>query len=370
MTINVTRSSMPPFEEYCEEIRELWDSHWLTNMGSKHQQLERELKQFLGCGELALFTNGHLALDSILRAMQLGEGEVITTPLTFISTANAIAMNGLKPVFCDVKPSDCTMDEEKIEALITEKTRAIVPVHVYGFPCAHEKIQAIADKHGLKVIYDAAHAFGVEVDGRGIGTLGDASMFSLHATKVFNAVEGGLATFRDPAMEAKLCAAQNFGLVSQEQAEQVGLNAKMSEFHAAMGLAILNILDGQIAARKALIEYYLERLQEIPGVDTFRWDREDVLYNYAYFPICVSLDAAVDRDTLAARLLSDYNVQARKYFYPIMSDFNCYRTEHDSADTPVAKDISRRIMTLPLFAELTHGQVDYICDAIRIIVAG
>lgn len=362
------RTYMPSIESYMEIASGIWDNHWVTNRGPLVQQLEERLARKLRVPRAISFANGHLALDCILRTMDLGEGEIITTPFTFISTTNAITMNGLKPVFCDIKPTDCTIDEEKIEKLITQRTRAILPVHVYGFPCDHEKIQAIADKHGLKVIYDAAHAFGVEVDGQGIGSLGDASMFSLHATKVFNAVEGGLATFRDPALEKKLCAAQNFGLVDQEQAEQASLNAKLSEFHAAMGLANLKILDKQVTKRKALVEHYLERLNGVDGVELFRWDREGVVYNYAYFPVLVGKSAPVGRDELAARLLEEYNIQVRKYFYPIMSDLNCYRACYNSADTPMATDVSSRVMTLPLFMELTHEQVDYICDSIQLIL--
>lgn len=367
--IPVTRTYMPELDSYMGIVSRVWETCHLTNRGPLVQQLEGELLEKLKVSHVVSFANGHLALDCVMRVLGLGSGEVITTPYTFVSTTNAIEMNGMKPVFCDVKDSDYTMDEDKIEALITPETKAIMPVHVYGFPCNHARIQEIADKHGLKVIYDAAHVFGVEVDGKGIGTLGDASMFSLHATKVFNCVEGGLITFRSEDLHAKLCSAQNFGLIGQDEVEQASLNAKMSEFHAAMGLANLRILDEQVIKRKELVEHYRSRLAEVDEIEVRGWDRQGVKYNYAYFPVCVKKDAPVSRDELAARLLSDYNIQVRKYFYPLTCDFRQYREKYGEADTPIARDFASRVMTLPLYVSLTHEQVDYICDAIREIFA-
>ena len=251
MPINVTRSSMPGFEEYCEEIRALWDSRWLTNMGSKHQQLEKDLKAYLNVPNVTLYTNGHLALEMILAAFAFPKGaEVITTPFTFASTTHAIVRSGLTPVFCDVNPVDYTMDAAKIESHITEKTAAILPVHVYGNLCDVDAIADIAKKHNLKVIYDAAHAFGVTRDGVSAANFGDASMFSFHATKVFHTIEGGAVTYQDERLQKPLNEWKNFGIRDAETVAYPGGNAKMNEFAAAMGICNLRHLDGEIAKRK------------------------------------------------------------------------------------------------------------------------
>ena len=263
--INVTRSSMPEFEEYCDEIRGLWDSCWLTNMGSKHKQLEADLKSYLGVKGVTLFTNGHLALENALAAFDL-HGEIITTPFTFASTTHAIVRCGCTPVFCDVDPVTYTMDASKLEALITERTCAIVPVHVYGTLCDTETIEAIAKKHGLAVIYDAAHAFGVTKNGVSAAAFGDASMFSFHATKVFHTIEGGAVCFNDPAPEQKLNDLKNFGIRGPEEVAYVGGNAKMNEFCAAMGICNLRHLEGEIEKRRRVVEHYDARLSGVPGL--------------------------------------------------------------------------------------------------------
>lgn len=363
--IPITRPYMPTKEKFMEYAQRIWENRWLTHGGPLACDLQERLKERLKVPGAVVFANGHLALDCAFKALDIHDGEAITTPFTYISTSQAISMNGVNPVFCDIKEDDCTIDEEKIEALITERTRVIVPVHVYGFPCNYKRIQEIANKHGLKVVYDAAHVFGVSVDGRGIGTLGDASMFSFHATKVFHSVEGGAVTFCDPALEKKLVSAKNFGMVAAEEADGISFNAKMTELCAAMGLANLDILDEQIRKRKTLVEHYLTRLQEIEGIKTFRWDAPNVTYNYAYFPVIFDEKIlGVTRDELADRLMRDYNVQVRKYFYPLISDMRCYSERYNSGDTPIAKRISDQVLTLPLFVELTIDQVDYICDAI------
>ena len=256
--INVTRSSMPSFEEFCEEIKELWDSHWLTNMGVKHKQLQSQWEQYLDVPHVTLYTNGHLALENVIAAMNFPAGaEAITTPFTFASTTHAIVRNGLVPVFCDINDVDYTMDAAKIEALITDKTCAIVPVHVYGNICDVDAIQAIADKYGLKVIYDAAHAFGVTYRGIGIGNFGDASMFSFHATKVFNTIEGGAVTFREDALGAVLYNMKNFGIRGPERVVFVGGNAKINEFQASMGICNLRHVDEEIRKRGQVVARYL-----------------------------------------------------------------------------------------------------------------
>ena len=261
MPINVTRSSMPSYEEYCEEIKELWDSRWLTNMGKKHKQLESDLKEYLKTPNITLYTNGHLALEGVIGSFGFEAGsEVITTPFTFASTTHAIARNGLVPVFCDVNPIDYTIDVEKLEALITDKTVAIAPVHVYGNMCDVERIQEIADKHGLKVIYDAAHAFGVKYKGISSANFGDASMFSFHATKVFNTIEGGAVTYKDSNLSSILDDMKNFGLHTPEQGLYIAGNAKMNEFQASMGICNLRHIDEEIAKRKNAVEAYRKRL--------------------------------------------------------------------------------------------------------------
>ncbi len=359
--INVTRSSMPEFEEYCAEIRELWDSRWLTNMGVKHRQLEADLKAYLGCPNIALYTNGHLALEHILDALDLPKGgEVITTPFTFVSTTHAIVRNGLVPVFCDINPTDYTMDVTKIESLITDKTCAIVPVHVYGNLCDVDAIARLADKHGLKVVYDAAHAFGVRYKGISAANFGDASMFSFHATKVFNTIEGGALCFHDDALEQKLNTLKNFGQ-SGEDCPYVGANAKLSEFQAAMGICNLRHLDGEIAKRKAVVERYRERLNGAAGI-TLCGEQPEVESNYAYFPVVFD-EGMHKRDAVLERL-GQHHIMARKYFYPLTNSFSCYRDlpTYGAEKTPVAQYVADRVLTLPLYADLSLADVDHICD--------
>ena len=367
--IPITRPYMPQKEDFMAFAESLWDTRWLTHGGPLVRKFQEKLCETLDVPHVTVFSNGHMALDCALKALDLRDGEAITTPFTYISTVNACAMNGLKPVFCDIKPSDCTIDETKIEGLITEKTKVIVPVHVYGFPCDHEAIRKIADKYGLKVVYDAAHAFGVKINGKGIGNLGDAAMFSFHATKVFHTVEGGAVTFKEGVLEGRLDEAKNFGMISSDEAESISFNAKMTELHAAMGLANLQIIDKLIEKRKSLIEHYLQNLADVAEIELFRWDSPTVTYNYAYFPICIKRGSRVGRNSLAQLLQEKYNVQTRKYFYPLVSDFHSYRALDCAGETPVAKDISERVLTLPLFADLTLEQVDHICEAIRTILA-
>lgn len=263
--ILVMKSSMPSLEEYIEEIKDLWNSHWITNMGEKHNKLEEKLVKFLGVPNISLFTNGHLALENIIEVLGL-TGEVITTPFTFASTTHAIVRNGLEPVFCDINPNNYTIDVEKIEGLITDKTSAIIPVHVYGNVCDVFEIESIAKKYNLKVIYDAAHTFGVEAYGKGIGNFGDASMFSFHATKVFHTIEGGAITYNDPLLKKKLDEIKNFGITGPEAVENIGTNSKMNEFQAAMGICNLRSVDKEIEKRKIITERYLQRLDNIKGI--------------------------------------------------------------------------------------------------------
>ncbi len=359
--ILVTRSSMPGYDEYMGEIRELWDTHWLTNMGVKHKKLQEELIKYLGVKNVDLFTNGHMALELSLQAMKL-KGEVITTPFTFASTTHAIVRSGLEPVFCDINATDFTIDVEKIEKLITNKTSAIVAVHVYGNICNVEAIEHIAQRHNLKVIYDAAHAFGVKYKGIGIGNFGDVSCFSFHATKVFNTIEGGAACFKDDEFHHILYGIKNFGIAGPEEVNSIGANAKMNEFCAAMGICNLRHIEEEIAKRKKVFERYETRLAHKPGLH-MNVMQKDVMPNFAYFPVVFDVEFGVSRDEVYKKLGNE-GIYARKYFYPLTNTFKCYQGKYDAGETPIALDISRKILALPLYADLELDDVDRICDII------
>ena len=360
--INVTRSALPPKEEYFEEIASLWDSRWLTNMGEKHRTLELMLRDYFNAPNVTLFANGHLALEGVLSAFGL-KGEVITTPFTFASTTHAILRNGLEPVFCDIDPETYTLDPAKIEALITPETSAIVPVHVYGTLCDVEAIETVAKKHGLKVIYDAAHAFGVKKNGVSSACFGDAAMFSFHATKVFHTIEGGALCYSDNSLRQTISDLKNFGIHGPEEVPFVGGNAKMNEFCAAMGLCELRHLDDWIAARRAVVEHYRARLGGVRGLK-LNEPQAGVESNYAYFPVVFD-GYKYDRDEVFDRLEA-HNIIARKYFYPITNSFDCYRGRpgFDPDATPIAKYMAERVLTLPLYPELAAEDVDRICDII------
>ncbi len=363
-TIFVTRSSMPPYEEYIEAIKPLWDTHWLTNMGTYHKQLESELRDYLKVPELSLMVNGHMALELAIQSFGFPEGsEVITTPFTFISTTHAIVRNRLVPVFCDVKLSDGTIDESKIEDLITEKTVAIVPVHVYGNICNIEAIQHIADKYNLKVIYDAAHAFGVEYKGKGIGAYGDASIFSFHATKVFNTIEGGAVTFSDHKIYEKLYNLKNFGIRGEELVTEVGANAKMNEFCAIMGLCNLRHMDRATESRKRASEEYDEKIEIIEGVESFIYETI-ATRNYAYYPVIVTDRHIAKRDGVYD-LLKEHNIYSRKYFYPITSDQACFKNKYKNIDLRNARDLADRILVLPIYEDIKTETIDRITSVLR-----
>ena len=365
MRINVTRSTMPSFEEYCEEIRPLWDSRWLTNAGEKHNQLQQALMGYLQSPQVELFTNGHLALEALIAALSMEPGEIITTPFTFASTTHAIVRKGFTPVFADVL-EDGTIDPACVEKLITPRTRAILPVHVYGRLCDVDRLQQIADVHGIPVIYDAAHAFGAFRNGISAACFGTASMFSFHATKVFNTIEGGAITTACPELAAKLALERNFGITGPESVGSAGGNAKMNEFQAAMGLCNLRHIKDAIAGRKAVHDQYVEQLsglplrlpQAQPGVES----------NYAYFPVFFESRAVRDAvcDALAAN-----DVFARKYFYPLINDFDCYRQlpGFDSALTPVAKRLADGVVTLPMYPDLAAEDIARICRIIREVLS-
>lgn len=361
--IYVTQSSMPPYEEYIEAIKPLWDSHWLTNMGTYHQQLEKELREYLDVPYISLMVNGHMALELALQAFDFPEGsEVITTPFTFISTTHAIVRNRLNPVFCDVKLSDGTIDESKIEDLITEKTVAILPVHVYGNVCNVEEIQRIANRYGLKVIYDAAHAFGVKYKDKGIGNFGDASVFSFHATKVFNTIEGGAVAFSNLELYDRLYNLKNFGIRGEELVVSVGANAKMNEFAAIMGLCNLRHIDEAMNARKKRNYIYRGKLEDVKGIGMFG-NKEECSKNYAYFPIVVEDEYGKSRNELYDAL-KEHNIYSRKYFYPLTSDQACFKNKYKKCELENARNLAEKVLVLPLYEKMEIDSIQKICEII------
>lgn len=361
--IYVTEAFLPPYEEYTHRIKQIWDTHWMTNNGKLHKELEGELKKYLHVDNVTLFVNGHLALDVAIKALNL-TGEIITTPFTFASTTHAIVMNGCTPVFCDINLNDFTIDADKIEDLITEQTSAILAVHVYGYPCDVKKIQQIAKKHNLKVIYDAAHAFGVEIDGEGIGNFGDVSMLSFHATKVFNTIEGGALLYQNQEYERKFTLYKNFGITGPETVEAVGLNAKMNEFQAAMGLVNLKYVDEQIKKRKKITEIYRDSLNECNGIE-FLKDLANVKHNYSYFPFLVNeVEFGISRDKLLENL-KEYNIFTRKYFYPLTSNYTCFNEQYKHYDLKNAEFVSKNVLTLPLYGGLEMKTAEHIVKIIK-----
>lgn len=362
--IFVTRSSMPTFEEYCREIKDLWESHWLTNMGKKHKEFQDMLEKYFGIPHVTLYTNGHLALENAIAALNMPKGgEVITTPFTFASTTHAIVRNGLVPVFCDVNEQDYTIDVDKIESLITDRTVAIVPVHVYGNLCDVEAIDRIAQRYGLKVIYDAAHAFAVKYKGVSSACFGDMSMFSFHATKVFNTIEGGCVCFSDDSLVQVLNDQKNFGIHGAEEVAYVGGNAKMNEFQAAMGVCNLRHLNEEVNKRKKVVEHYRERLGGVNGIK-LSLPQKNVESNYAYFPVIFDGYKHTRNEIFA--ILKENGINARKYFYPLTNSFECYRNYPTAGveKTPIAQHIALRVLTLPLYSDLDLNVVDRICDFI------
>lgn len=359
--IKVTRSSLPAFDEYIQEIKSLWDSRWLTNSGEKHKALEVGLSDFLEVPYLALLTNGHLALEYAIEALSL-KGEVITTPFTFVSTTNAIIRKGLTPVFGDINEHDYTLDADKIESLITEKTCAIIPVHVYGNPCDIEQIDQLAKRYGLHVIYDAAHAFGVTINDRSIAGYGDASMFSFHATKVFNTIEGGAVISNNEELIKKIDILKNFGMTGKESTEYAGGNAKMNEFQAAMGICNLRHINEHIEKRKAIVERYYEHLDNVSGIQLVA-PKGHVKSNYAYFPVLFD-GFRHNRDEIYEALEKE-KIFSRKYFYPLTSRFTHVSDIRDINDTPVAAHVADCVLTLPLYHELSLDSVDRICRIIK-----
>lgn len=353
---------MPPYEEYTEMIKPLWESAWLTNNGTYHQEFEKQLKEYMKVQNLSLMTNGHMALELAIQAMHLS-GEVITTPFTFVSTVHAIVRNGLTPVFCDISMDNYTMDVEKIEELITESTSAIVPVHSFGQVCNIEAIDALAKKYGLKVIYDAAHTFGERYYEKSVASYGDASILSFHATKVFNTIEGGAVIYKEEEYGNLLYGLKNFGIRSEEIIDEIGSNAKLDEFRAAMGICNLLHIEDEIEKRKKVAEHYRMLLQDIDGIKLLKV-QAGVKENYAYFPVLFQEEKlGITRDLVYERL-KDCNIYARKYFYPSVHKTECYKEKYENCKLPVTEYVSNHILTLPIYADLALEQVSRICKII------
>ncbi len=361
--ITVTSPLLPSLDEFVPMLQDIWNRKWLTNNGHYHEELEKALADYLGVKYISLFTNGTLPLITALQAMRI-TGEVITTPYSFVATTHSIWWNGLKPVFVDVDEATGNIDPEKIEAAITPHTTAIMPVHVYGTPCNMERIQEIADIYGLKIIYDAAHAFGVRVNGESVLKAGDMSTLSFHATKVYNTIEGGALVCHDEATKKRIDYLKNFGFAGETTVVAPGINSKMDEIRAAYGLLNLKQVDNAIAKRKAVADKYREALKNIDGI-RFLPDIEGVRHNYAYFPIFVSKEYGISRDELYA-LLQKHNIYGRRYFYPLISTFSAYKglDSANPANLPIAHKLADQVLCLPMFATLDEEGVNRVIDVV------
>ena len=360
--ITVTSPLLPPLDEFIPYLEQIWASRILTNGGSMHQQLERALCEYLGLEHIALFANGTLALVTALQALRI-TGEVITTPYSFVATAHSLLWNGVKPVFVDIDPVSLNLDPEKIEAAITPSTTAIMPVHCYGMPCDVAAIERIADTYNLRVIYDAAHAFGVRDEGGSILRHGDLSVLSFHATKVFNTFEGGAIICPDAKTYRRIGHLKNFGFVNETTVVAPGINGKMSEINAAFGLLQLQYIDQALARRKQIDRLYRERLAEVDGICCLEGLIDNS--NHAYFPILVEAQFPLARDGLYQHL-RDNDILARRYFYPLISDFPMYRglPSAEPANLPVARSIASKVICLPIHPDLADDDVDMICQLI------
>lgn len=355
--ITVTSPLLPDLEEFNGLLKEIWQSKWITNNGSFHKQLERELATYLKVPYLSLFTNGTLPLITALQALDI-KGEVITTPYSFVATTHSLWWNGIKPVFVDIDPLTCNIDPLKIEAAITSKTTAIMPVHCYGQPCDTESIQQIADKYGLKVIYDAAHAFGVEVDGESILTQGDLSTLSFHATKVYNTIEGGAMIMKDEETKKRIDFLKNFGFANETTVVAPGINSKMDEIRAAYGLLNLRQVDTAISARAAVTETYRNALRDVDGI-SFLDDISGVRHNYSYFPIFVDAEKFGKTRDVLYQEMKDAGVFGRRYFYPLISEFSPYRNLPSATRENLAEayKVADRVLCLPLHHDLSDEDV-------------
>ena len=364
--IFVTQPLLPELFDVNAQIAEIWESKWLTNMGKKHNLLESRLKEVLKVPNVSLFNNGTIALLVAIKALDLPYGsEVITTPFTFAATPHCIQWNGLKPVFCDIEPNTMTINADKIENLITPNTSAILGVHVYGFPCDVEKIDAIAKKHNLKVIYDAAHAFSTEIDGRSIGTYGDITMYSFHATKLYNSVEGGCLTYNNPDLVRKIYNLRNFGIRSEELVEEVGINGKMNEIQAAIGLLNLELFEKEQEKRSKVKAIYDNGLKDIKGIKIPQMP-SNTTNSYQYYPIVIEDDYDLTRNQVYEKF-KELNILTRKYFYPACHDYECYKNDLavKLADLSIVNDLKNKVLCLPYYGDLEQKIIEYICEKIQ-----
>jgi dTDP-4-amino-4,6-dideoxygalactose transaminase len=362
--IYVTQPSVPPLSEFTELLKQIWDNKILTNNGPFHQQFERKIADYLGIKYVSLFSNGTLALITALQSLKI-TGEVITTPFSFVATTHSLWWNNIRPVFCDIEPKYFNLDPEKVEAAITPQTTAIMPVHVYGNPCKVERFQQIADTYGLRLIYDAAHAFGVKINGNSILNYGDLSILSFHATKVFNTIEGGAIISPDEKTKKRIDYLKNFGFVNETTVIEPGINAKMNELQSAYGLLQLKYVDGYIDKRKKIAKIYREQFKGADGI-SFMPESEGIYLTYTYFPILIDKEKyGITRDELYEKL-KKYNIFCRRYFYPLISQFPTYRALHSSSkeNLAVAEKVAEQIICLPIFPDLELSNLDKIISLI------
>ena len=364
--IFVTRPVFPTIEEVTDKLRDIWAAKWLTNNGPQHTMLEQELKAFLKVPYLSLFNNGTIALMVACQSLRLS-GQVITTPFTFAATPHVLSWNNIEPIFCDVDAETMNIDADKIESMITPKTTAILPVHVFGIPCDVEKIQEVSDRYGLRVVYDAAHTFGVEIGGRGIGTFGDISMLSFHATKLYHTVEGGALVMHDENTKQRIDLLKNFGIKNEEEVVMPGINGKLDEVRAAIGRIMLNYVEGERLKRKRLHKVYNEELAGVEGLKLMPKVADDVKLNYQYYVVRIEEEVFGRSRDYVYGAFKNFNVYTRKYFHPLCSEFTCYRQLSSSspANLPVANVIAKQVLSLPMYGELTEDDVRKICAILK-----
>ncbi len=363
--VYITRPLLPDLNRVKLKLQEVWDSQWLTNMGKQHNLLEGKLVKFLKVPNLSLFNNGTIALITACQSLRLA-GEVITTPFTFAASPHVLTWNNIKPIFCDINPETMTIDADKIEAMITPQTTAILAVHVFGIPCEVDKIQKIANLYGLNVIYDAAHAFGTEINGTGIGNFGDITMFSFHATKLFHTTEGGALTYKDPNLKERIYFLKNFGIKNEEEVVMPGINGKMNEIQAVIGLLILELVEEERKKRKILFDTYRECLKNVEGIKLMD-EIEGIRNSYQYFVIRIDKKSSGKSRDWVHEEFKKYNVFTRKYFYPLCSEYPCYRQLPSSnpSNLPVAHRIVKEVLSMPFYGGLSTGDVEKICDIFK-----
>ena len=364
--IYVTRPVLPTIEQVTAKLQDIWTAKWLTNNGPQHSMLERELAEFLKVPQLSLFNNGTIALMVACQSLRL-QGDVITTPFTFAATPHVLSWNNITPIFCDIDAATMNIDAEKIETMITPQTSAILAVHVFGTPCDVEKIQEVADRYGLKIIYDAAHAFGVELDGVGVGNFGDISMFSFHATKLYHTLEGGALVHGDKNLKARIDLLKNFGIKNEDEVVMPGINGKLDEVRAAIGRIMLGYVEGERLKRRAIHEIYEEELGGVAGLELMPKCAENVKLNYQYYVIRIDGEIFGRTRDEVYDAFRDYNIFARKYFHPLCSEYTCYRQLNSARaeNLPVANKIADEVLSLPNYGDLTPDNVRKICAILK-----